>query len=32
VTEVKVGGKTTIGWLAESHADSYYLQVWAMGW
>jgi hypothetical protein len=32
VTEVKIGGKTTLGWLAESHGDEYYLQVWNLGW
>jgi hypothetical protein len=32
VTEVKAGGESSEGWLAESHGDEYYLQVWNLGW
>jgi len=32
VTEVKEGGSTITGWLAESHGSDYYLAPWNLGW
>jgi hypothetical protein len=32
VSQVSIGGKTTTGWLVESHGGEYYLSVWYLGW
>jgi hypothetical protein len=32
VTELGEGGETFTGWMAESGADAYYLDIWYLGW